>query len=93
MDITLGKDQERELTGSIRRYLEEAFGEEVGDLKAEGFLRFVLHEVGPHVYNRAIADARDHLEAQVADLENVCFAEERSWWAQGRGVTRRPGRG
>jgi len=94
MDITLTKEQERELAGSIRRYLEEETGEDVGELKAALFLKFVLHEIGPVIYNRAIADARTFMAERLADLENVCFAEERSWWAQtkGRSVSRRPSR-
>ncbi|HLO66814.1 MAG TPA: DUF2164 domain-containing protein [Holophaga sp.] len=94
MDITLSKEQERELAGSIRRYLEEETGEDVGELKAALFLKFVLQEIGPVIYNRAIADARTFMAERLADLENVCFAEERSWWAQtkGRSVSRRPSR-
>lgn len=94
MEITLTKEQERELAGSIRRYLEEETGEDVGDLKAARFLAFVLQEIGPVVYNRAIADAKTYMADRLGDLENVCFAEERSWWAQakGRSVIRRPSR-
>ncbi|HWQ10358.1 MAG TPA: DUF2164 domain-containing protein [Holophaga sp.] len=92
MDIQLTKETERQLVGSIQRYLGEAFGEEVGPLKAELCLRFFLEEVAPTVYNQGIADARRYMEERAADLENVCFAEEFGYWKRktGKGVVRKP---
>lgn len=93
MDITLPKDLEQRLTSSVRRYLTEAFGEDVGDLKANLFLKFCLEEIAPTVYNQAIADARSFMQEKVMDLENVCFAHEQGYWtkaARGKGVARRP---
>lgn len=93
MEIKLPKDLEQRLTRSARRYLEEAFGEDVGELKASLFLKFCLEEIAPSVYNQAIADARDYMQEKVADLENVCFAEEEGYWtrSEGRkGVARKP---
>ena len=44
------------------------------------------------MYNQAVADAQAHLQDRVADLENVCFAEEGGYWkAEGkRSVARKP---
>jgi len=55
MDISLPKPVEQKLTTSVRRYLAEAFGEDVGDLKASLFLKFCLEEIAPSVYNQAFA--------------------------------------
>ena len=93
MDITLPKDLEQQLTGSIRRYMTENFGEDVGELKAALFLKFCLEEIAPSVYNQAIGDARAFMTEKVLDMENVCFAQERGYWnkgAGGKGVTRKP---
>ena len=93
MDIKLPKDLEQRLTRSVRRYLAEAFGEDVGELKASLFLKFCLEEIAPSAYNLAIADARAYLQEKVEDLENVCFAEEERHWTrqEGRkGVARKP---
>jgi len=93
MDIKLPKDQEKRLTGSVRRYLNENFGEDVGDLKAALFLKFCLEEIAPSVYNQAVADARNFMQEKVLDLENVCFAPEEGYWTRGsgaKGVARRP---
>lgn len=93
MEINLPKDLEKRLTASVRRYLAENFGEDVGDLKAALFLKFCVEEIAPSVYNLAIADARTFMQEKVLDLENVCFAHEEGYWTQGsgaKGVARRP---
>ena len=93
MDLTLPKDLEQRLTASVRRYLTEQFGEDVGDLKASLFLKFCLEEIAPSVYNLAIADAKTFMMEKVLDLENVCFAHEQGYWTKatrGKGVPRRP---
>ena len=93
MDINLPKPVEQKLTASVRRYLIEQFGEDVGDLKASLFLKFCLEEIAPSVYNLAIADARSFMQEKVLDLENVLFAHEQGYWTKGAGkggVARRP---
>ena len=91
MEIKLTKAAEQELTASIRRYAAENFAEEIGELKAALLLRFCLEEIGPRVYNHAIADARSFFQEKVADLENVCFVQESGYWNKksGKGVPRR----
>lgn len=81
MDFKLAKEQEQQLVHSVQRFLSEQFGEDVGTLKAALFLRFCLEEIGPCVYNRAIADAQLHLQNHLSDLENVCFAPEFQYWS------------
>lgn len=82
MDIKLPKDTEQKLTQSIQRYMAEHFGEDIGALKAGLFLRFCLEEIAPSIYNRAIADAQAYMQERVADLENVCFAQEFGYWTK-----------
>jgi uncharacterized protein (DUF2164 family) len=92
VDIKLGKDLETRMTASIRRYLADAFGEDVGDLKASLFLRFCMEEIAPSIYNLAVSDAQAYLQDRVADLESVCFATEFAYWNKGSGrtVARKP---
>lgn len=92
MEIKLAKDVEQKLVGSIQRYMRENFDEEIGELKASMFLRFCLEEIAPSVYNQAISDARAFMQERVADLENVCFAQEFSHWQGGKGASRKPER-
>lgn len=80
MAIELSQDTEQQLITSIKRFFEELMDEEVGDLKASLVLDFCLREIGPCIYNRAIADAQAHLHDRVADLDGTCFEPEFGYW-------------
>lgn len=92
MEIKLAPDTEKALHGAIQRFVAEEYGESLGELGAGTFLTFCLKEIGPAIYNQAIADAQTCLQERVTDLENICFAEETSYWGTGakRGVARKP---
>lgn len=92
MEIKLAPDAEKALHSAIQRFVAEEYGESLGELGAGTFLTFCLKEIGPAIYNQAIADAQTCLQERVTDLENICFAEETSYWGTGakRGVARRP---
>jgi len=92
MDIKLSPDTEKRLTGPIQRFVAEEYGESIGELGAGNFLRFCLKEIGPAIYNQAISDAQGCLQERVTDLENICFAEETSYWGTGakKGIQRKP---
>jgi uncharacterized protein (DUF2164 family) len=92
MDIQFSPDTEKRLHGSIQRFVAEEYGESIGELGAGTFLAFCLKELGPAIYNRAISDAQACLQERVTDLENICFAEETSYWDKGskKGIQRKP---
>ena len=92
MDIKLNPEIEKGLLGPIQRFVAEEYGASVGDLGARTFLTFCLKELGPAIYNQAIADAQACVQERVTDLENICFAEESSYWDTGarRTVARKP---
>ncbi len=92
MEIKLTRDMEQRLTASVQRYLAENFEGEAGELKAHLFLRFCLAEIGPAIYHQAIADAQAYIQERAADLENVCFVEEGSYWTKGAGEASQPAR-
>jgi len=76
MAIVLPDETKRELTASLRRYLADERGEDVGDLQAGLLLEFVLAEVGPSIYNQAVRDAQARLGAAVGDLDGVLHEPE-----------------
>jgi uncharacterized protein (DUF2164 family) len=82
MEIQLRKEVEKRLEASIQRYCAETMGFEVGELKARLFLKFCLEEIGPSVYNLAIADAQAYFQEKAADLENTCFVQEFAHWKE-----------
>lgn len=92
MEIELTKEVQQALTASIRRYVSESMENEIGDLQASLFLRFCLEEIGPCVYNSAIADAQRYMQEKVSELENVCYAPQFGYWTKQAkaSATRRP---
>ncbi len=80
MAIKLSKDVEKRLVASIKRYFAENMEDEIGDLKARLLLDYCLREIGPSIYNQAIADAQAHLQERVSELDNSCYRPEFGYW-------------
>jgi uncharacterized protein (DUF2164 family) len=78
--IELSRDDKAKAIASLKRYLREELDDDVGDLKADIFLGFILEELGPTIYNQALADARTFFEERLADLEGVCYQHEFPYW-------------
>jgi uncharacterized protein (DUF2164 family) len=80
MTIELSKQARAEAVASIRRYFDENLSEPIGELPAGLLLNYFLEEVGPVIYNQAIADAQARMQRQVSDLSGELFAEEFQYW-------------
>ena len=80
MTITLAEEARTRSIESIRQYFEEHMDEDVGDLKAGLLLDFLLQEIGPSIYNQAIADAQTFFRDRTADLDGACYEPEFGYW-------------
>ena len=80
MAITLSPETERRLQASIKRFFAEKLDDDIGDLKTRLVLDYCLREVGPIVYNQAIADAQAWMQGKVADLDGSRFEPELTYW-------------
>ena len=80
MNVELTKEARAEAVSSIQRYFRENMTEEVGDLAAGLLLNFFIEEIGPTIYNHAIADAQRRMERNVSDLGGELYAEEFRYW-------------
>jgi uncharacterized protein (DUF2164 family) len=80
MTIKLDEQTHAYLIGSIKQFFATELDEDIGDLKAELVLEFFNREVGPSVYNQAIADAQATLERAVSDLSGVRYEPEFDYW-------------
>jgi uncharacterized protein (DUF2164 family) len=80
MAIKLPPDTSKRLRTSIQRYVREELDQDIGDLKADLLLDFILKEIGPSVYNQAIGDAQTYFAQRVADFEGVCYEREFTYW-------------
>ena len=80
MAIELPQESRRRLIESIKRYFVEQMDDEIGDLKASLLLDFCLEELGPSVYNMAIAEAQARIQERTTELDAICYEPEFSYW-------------
>jgi len=80
MMIEISKEARADAIASIQRYFQENLAEPIGDLPAGLLLNFFLEEVGPLIYNRAIADAQTRMQLRIADLSGELFVDEFQYW-------------
>ncbi len=80
MTIKLESNVEARCLASIKRYFRERLDDDIGDLKASLLLEFVLKEVGPSIYNRAVADAQAKIQDAVMDLDGTCHEPDPGYW-------------
>ncbi len=80
MTIEIPKHVRARAIASIQRYFEENLPEAIGELPAGLLLNFFLEEIGPAVYNQAIADAQARIQQRVTDLNGELYADEFQYW-------------
>lgn len=84
MSIELNKQDRTQAVASIERYfkenLEQYMDQKLGNLEAEALLDFFLKEIGASVYNKAVADAQEKLQARVMELDIEVHEEEFQYW-------------
>jgi len=80
MAIKLQKDAEKYLVASVRRFFAEQMDAEIGDLKASMVLEFCIREIGPSIYNQAIADAQEYIQQKASDLGGSRYEPEFNYW-------------
>jgi uncharacterized protein (DUF2164 family) len=76
MAIELSAELKKQLQASIKRYFVEHLDQDIGDLKAGLFLDYCLKEIGPVVYNRAIAEAQAYFQERLLHQEGGCDEKE-----------------
>lgn len=69
MTIEITKENRIEITASIQRYFEENMEEKIGNMTAAALLDFLLEELGPLVYNKAVSDVQERLQARVMKVD------------------------
>ena len=80
MTIELSKEARAQAIASIERYFRDNFEQKIGNMTAGALLGFVLEEIGPSIYNRAVSDAKDRMLMRVEDLEYEVREDEFQYW-------------
>ena len=80
MAIELSKEDRAQAITSIERYFLENFDQKIGNITAGALLGFVLEEIGPSIYNRAVSDAKERMLMRAEDLEYEVREDEFQYW-------------
>ena len=80
MSIELAKDARKQAIASIERYFEQNMEEKIGNIAAGGLLDFFVSEIGPSLYNQAVADVQERLQARVTELDIEVHEDEFPYW-------------
>ncbi len=80
MSIELSKQVRDEAIASIQQYFERNLPEPIGELAAGLLLNYFVEEIGPAIYNQAIADAQVRMQQRVMDLEGELYKDPFQYW-------------
>jgi uncharacterized protein (DUF2164 family) len=80
LSIEIPKDARQQAIASIERWFRENRDEPIGNVAASGLLGFFLEELGPLVYNQAVADAQERLQMRVGELDIDIHEDEFQYW-------------
>lgn len=76
MAIEISKEARKEAIASIERYFEANMEERIGNIAAGALLNYFLEEIGPLVYNQAVAEVQERLQARIAELDIEVHEDE-----------------
>jgi uncharacterized protein (DUF2164 family) len=89
MAVELSPEDTKQAVASMRRFASEELEVDLSDLQLLSLLRYFLKEIGPAVYNGAIADAQVFLRDRLADLDATCYEPEFVYWPKGTSIRRK----
>ena len=75
--IKIEKAKREKLVKEIQAYFIDNYEDEIGELKAELLIDFLVDKVGNEVYNQALADAKYWFKKKLDDLESDFFTLEK----------------
>ena len=80
MSIELSREARAQALTSIERYFNENMEQRIGNIAAGALLAFFLEEIGPTVYNKAVAEVQERMQARVIELDIEVHEEEFQYW-------------
>ena len=54
--------------------------QKIGNISAGALLGFFLEEIGPSVYNQAVADVQERMAARVSEIDIEVHEDEFDYW-------------
>ncbi|MGD0648919.1 MAG: DUF2164 domain-containing protein [Acidobacteriaceae bacterium] len=80
MSIELPNHVRNEAIASIQQYFERNMPDPIGELAAGLLLKYFVEEIGPAIYNQAIADAQVRMQQRVMDIEGELYEDPFRYW-------------
>ncbi len=80
MQIQLPDEARKRAISSIERYFSENMQERIGNIAAGALLGYFLDEIGPAIYNQAVADVQERLQARVLEVDIELHVDEFDYW-------------
>ncbi len=80
MTIEISKEARKEAIASIERYFQENMEERIGNIAAGALLGFFLEEIGPLVYNQAVAEVQERLQSRISEIDIEIHEDEFQYW-------------
>jgi uncharacterized protein (DUF2164 family) len=80
MAIELNKETRAQALASIERYFLINLDTKIGNIATGALLNFMLEEIGPSIYNQAVADVQERLQARVAEVDLEVHVDEFQYW-------------
>ena len=80
MGVEIPKQARANAVASIERYFQEQLEQRIGNIAASALLGFFLEEVGPLVYNQAVADVQERLLQRVEELDIELHQDAFAYW-------------
>lgn len=80
MPVEISKQARKEAIASIERYFQENMEERIGNIAAGALLGFILEEIGPLVYNQAVAEVQERLQSRISEIDIEVHEDEFQYW-------------
>jgi uncharacterized protein (DUF2164 family) len=80
MTIEISKEARKQAIASIERYFQVNMDEKIGNIAAGTLLGYFLEEVGPSIYNQAVAGVQERLQTRVMEVDLEVHEDEFGYW-------------
>lgn len=75
--LKLPREEMERIVEQVQGYFQDERDEEIGGLAAEQLIAYMIRQLGPALYNRAIADARAMLTDRLGQIDDELYALEK----------------
>lgn len=89
MTIELPKEVRQQAISSIERYFLENMDEKIGNITAGALLGFFVDEIGPVIYNMAVAEVQERIQTRVMEIDLEVNEDPFQYWRKNNATQKR----